>query len=298
MKLHACGPLTLKGMHMLTVETIKKNLADLEERYCSFMLEHFGCWEQWADQSAMLLEGRDVPEDDVPEPFRFEYRMTKVVLEMDAAGSWDWKNPKLLKVFEQAAGNSLYRLMADTITECALRLCAVAGVETLLEVGAGKGHLTGVMAEKLTGLDRPIPLIVTDTDPAVLQGIGKTAGAQSGVHIETMQWDITQDPPQTMVEKVQTPCLAYERASILYTSIPAIENIARLADIVVFGDMFNYTGALYAYDEIFKKLGAFPLFYREVKPVLEKCFREHFFLDARAQQEIGFPNTSILIAFK
>jgi hypothetical protein len=84
----------------------------------------------------------------------------------------------------------------------------------------------------------------------------------------------------------------------MYTTIPAIKNIARFADIIVFGDMFNYTGALYAYDEIFKKLGVYPLFYRDVKPLLDECFRVHFFLDSRAQQEIGFPNTSILIAFK
>jgi len=283
---------------MLTKKAVKENLADLEERYCSFMMEHFGCWEQWADQSAVLLAGNDVAEDEVPEPFRFEYRMTKVVLEMQAAGTWDWKNPKLRKVFEEAAGNPLYRLMAETITECALRLCAEAGLKTLLEIGAGKGHLTGVMAGKLTGSGSAIPLFVTDSDPVVLQGIGNIAAAHPGVHIENMQWDIRQPAPQALVDRVQQPCLAYERASVLYTAIPAIENIARLADVVVFGDMFNYTGALYAYDEIFKKLGAFPLFYSEVKPVLEKCFREHFFLDARAQQEIGFPNTSILIAFK
>ncbi len=283
---------------MLTKKTVMAQLADLEERYCSFMMEHFGCWEQWADQSAVLLAGSDVAEDEVPEPFRFEYRMTKVVLEMDAAGAWDWKNPKLLKVFGEAAGNPLYRLMAETITESALRLCGEAGVRTLLEIGAGKGHLTGVMAEKLAVQKLAIPLVVTDTDPSVLQGIGNIAASHPGAHIETMQWDIRQPAAQALVYKVQQPCLSYERASILYTAIPAIENIARLADIVVFGDMFNYTGALYAYDEIFKKLGAFPLFYREVKPVLEKCFREHFFLDARAQQAIGFPNTSILIAFK
>lgn len=283
---------------MLTVNTLKKDLADLEERYCSFMMEHFGCWEQWADQSAMMLEGHAVPEDQVPEPFRFEYRMTKVVLEMDGAGTWDWQNPKLKKVFEEAAGNPLYRLMADTITESALRLCNAGGVNTLIEIGAGKGHLTGVMAEKLTGFDRVVPLIVTDTDPNVLQGIEKITAGNPGVHIETMQWDIQKSPAPALAEKIEAPCLAYERASILYTAIPAIENIARLADIVVFGDMFNYTGALYAYDEIFKKLGAFPLFYSEVKPVLQKCFREHFFLDARAQQAVGFPNTSILIAFK
>jgi len=283
---------------MLAIEAIKENLADLEDRYCRFMMEHFGCWEQWAQQSALLLEGRDVSEDEVPAPFRFEYRMTKVVLEMDADGAWDWKNPKLLKVFEEAAGNPLYRLMAETITESAMRLCGQAGVKTLLEIGAGKGHLTGVMAGKLADHDSPVRLIVTDTDLAILQNIEKITGTHPRFTLETMQWDIKQPASQALVERVEAPCLAYERASILYTAIPAIENIARLADIVVFGDMFNYTGALYAYDEIFKKLGAFPLFYREVKPVLERCFREHFFLDERAQREIGFPNTSILIAFK
>ena len=84
----------------------------------------------------------------------------------------------------------------------------------------------------------------------------------------------------------------------MYTTLPAIRNIARVADIVVSGDLFNYTGALYGYDEIFKKLGVYPLFYRDAKPLLDECFRDHFFLDARAQQEIGFPNTTILIAFK
>ena len=154
---------------MLTQKAIREKLSDLEERYCSFMMEHFGCWEQWADQSAVLLAGKDVAEEDVPEPFRFEYRMTKVVLEMEASGAWDWKNPKLRKVFEEAAGNPLYRLMAETITESAIRLCGEAGVKTLLEIGAGKGHLTGVMAGKLAEHDSPIRLIVTDTDPAILQ---------------------------------------------------------------------------------------------------------------------------------
>ncbi len=283
---------------MLTQKSIRGKLADLEERYCSFMMEHFGSWQQWADQSAILLAGNDVAEEDVPEPFRFEYRMTKVVLEMEASGAWDWKNPKLIKVFEEAAGNPLYRLMAETITESAIRLCGEAGVKTLLEIGAGKGHLTGVMAGKLAEHDIPIRLIVTDSDPTILHNIEKISGTHPGGHIETMPWDIKQPPPQALVEKAERPCLAYERASILYTTIPAIENIARIADIVVFGDMFNYTGALYAYDEIFKKLGALPLFYSEVKPVLEKCFREHFFLDARAQQAIGLPSTSILIAYK
>jgi hypothetical protein len=46
---------------------------------------------------------------------------------------------------------------------------------------------------------------------------------------------------------------------MMYARIPSIENIARSADIGVFSDMFNYTGALCAYDAIAKKIGAHPL---------------------------------------
>ena len=283
---------------MLTQEAVRETLSDLETRYCSFMMEHFACWEQWAEQSGLLLEGKEVPEEEVPEPFRFEYRMTKVVLEMDAAGAWDWNNPKLRKVFEEAAGNPLYRLMAETITESAIRLCAEGGIKTLIEVGAGKGHLTSVMAGKLAQKDSSIQLIVTDTNPAILQNIDKVKRDYPRLNMSTQQWDINGAPGEAFLEKIEPPCLVYDRASIIYATIPAIKNIAGLADIVVFGDTFNYTGELYGFDEIFKKLGAFPLFYREVKPVLEESFREHFFLDARAQKAIGLPIMSILIAFK
>jgi hypothetical protein len=283
---------------MLTQEAIRATLSDLENRFCSFMMEHFACWKQWAEQSDRLLAGTAVAEDEVPESFRFEYRLTKVVMEMDAAGAWDWNNPKLRKVFEEAAGNPLYRLMAETITESAIRLCAAAGVKTLLEVGAGKGHLTGVMAGKIAETGGSLKLIVTDTNPAILQNIDAIKSRHSSLNLVTEQWDINQAPPQALLHKIEQPCLVYDRASIIYTAIPAIKNIAGLADAVVFGDMINYTGQLYGYDEIFKKLGVFPLFYRDLKPVLDECFREHFFLDARAQQETGFPTTSILIAYK
>jgi hypothetical protein len=118
------------------------------------------------------------------------------------------------------------------------------------------------------------------------------------INIETLLWDIKETPSQELIEKIQHPCLSYERASIMYANIPAIENIARIADMVVFGDMFNYTGKLYAYDEIPKKIGVQPLFYSEIKPLLDKCFREHFMFDLRAQEELKYPNTTMLIATK
>jgi hypothetical protein len=84
----------------------------------------------------------------------------------------------------------------------------------------------------------------------------------------------------------------------MYTNIPSIGNITHFSDTVVFGDMFNFTGELYAYDEISKKIGAYPLFYSVMKPILVKYLREHFMFDQRAQEELDFPNTTMLIGLK
>jgi hypothetical protein len=90
----------------------------------------------------------------------------------------------------------------------------------------------------------------------------------------------------------------YERASIMYSNIPALENMASIADIVVFGDMFNYTGELYAYDAISEKIGGKPLFYSQILPLMEKHFSGHFFFDLRAQEALGYPSTTILIGWR
>ena len=83
----------------------------------------------------------------------------------------------------------------------------------------------------------------------------------------------------------------------MYSNIPSIDIIAQIADIVVFGDMFNYTGKLYAYDEISKKIGGTPLFYSEIKPLMEKGFRDHYMFDLRAQQVLEYPNAYNLLSF-
>jgi uncharacterized SAM-dependent methyltransferase len=217
---------------------------------------------------------------------------------MEEKGKFDWGNPQLREIFGQLAQSPLYKLSGETITKISLRLADCAGVKTLVEIGAGRGNLTAIMLQQIAASNLPLQLIITDVDPIVLESMEKLKSNYPQITIETLLWDIKEPPPQELLEKVQSPCLAYERASIMYANIPAIENIARIADMVVFGDMFNYTGELYAYDEIPKKIGVQPLFYSEIKPLLDKCFREHFMFDLRAQEELKYPSTTMLIATK
>jgi len=283
---------------MITKDEVTKKIADLEKEYVGFMVKHFAEWKKWADASQRMLDGEEVKEDEIPEDFVLEFKLLRVVLEMEATGKFDWSNPQLREIFGQLAQSPLYKLSAETITKISLRLADCAGVKTLVEIGAGRGNLTAIMLQQIAESNLPIRLIITDIDPIVLESMEKLKSNYPQINIKTLLWNIKEAPSQELLEKIQPPCLSYERASIMYTNIPAIENIARVSDMVVFGDMFNYTGKLYAYDEIPKKIGVQPLFYSEMKPLLDKYFREHFMFDQRAQEELNFPNTTMLIGLK
>ncbi|MBN2106991.1 MAG: hypothetical protein JW832_06150 [Deltaproteobacteria bacterium] len=279
-------------------ESLQKKLADLEKPYVAFLCEQFAGWRGFADATQRLIEGKEVSPKECPESYLHEFRMLKEVLAMDATGSFDWNNPVLRESFAHMAASPFYRLWGKTIAQTALRLAKEAGIETLVEIGAGRGHMTGIMLDHMKADGCSLPLVVTDAAPAVLEPLKKLAADHPQNPMRTLQWDITQPPPQALLDAVRRPCLIYERASIMYSNIPAIENLASVADIVVFGDMFNYTGDLYAYDSISEKIGGKPLFYSQIRPLMEKHFSGHFFFDLRAQEALGYPSTTILIGWR
>jgi hypothetical protein len=283
---------------MLSERTIREKTADLESTYINFMVHHFDGWRQWADASQRMADGQQVTAAELPEAFITEYKMMAAVLEMEAAGKFDWANPTLRAAFAEAAASPFYKLWGDMITKIALRLAALAGVKTLVEIGAGRGNLTSIMLTQITEARAAVSLIVTDANPVVLEHVAALSTNFPAIRLETMLWNITEPLPDQVLARIERPCLVYERSSILYATIPAISNIAQAADIAVFGDWFNNTGRLYAYDEVFKRIGAQPLLYRDVQPQLEKHFKEHFLFDTRAQQQIDLPNSTMLIAWK
>ncbi len=283
---------------MLTKDIIMAELSDLEQEYRSFMVEHFADWRLWAEASQRMSDGEQVQEAEIPPALVTEYRFMEVVLEMEAAGTFDWANPKLRAVFAEVAQSSFYKTWGELIARISLRLARIAGVQTLIEIGAGRGNLTGIMLDQRGDTSGQPNLIITDANPVVLENMQKLTETYSQVSLETFLWDIRNMPSQELRALVHQPCLLYERASIVYATIPAIENLARVADLVVFGDYFNNTGRLYAYDEIAKRIGVQPLFYDDIRPVLEQHFKDHFLFDIRAQKEIDLPNTTLLIAWK
>ena len=69
--------------------------------------------------------------------------------------------------------SKFYKIWGEMITKISLRLADLAGVKTLLEIGAGRGNLTDIMLQQIADNNVSVKLIVTDANPVVLENMGK-----------------------------------------------------------------------------------------------------------------------------
>ncbi len=283
---------------MFTVEVFKEKLADLEKEYFDFVVKHLGQWEVWAEASQRVVNREEVKEDEIPEAFHMELKMMRVVLEMQDLGKFDWNDPRLKEIFTEITQMPFYKFFGEMVVKISLRLATIAGVKTFLEIGAGKANLTGIMLRQMSKENKLIPLIATDAQPVILENVGKLKDEYPQANLETVIWNIMEPPSDELLKKVTSPTLLYERYTLNYANFKAMENVARAADILVLGDWFNHTGKLYGYDEVFKNIGANPLFYKDVKPILDDYFPNQYIFDQRVLDAIKLPNITLLIAWK
>lgn len=227
-----------------------------------------------------------------------ELKMMRVVLEMQDLGKFDWNDPRLKEIFAEITQMPFYKFFGEMVVKISLRLANLAGVKTFLEIGAGKANLTGIMLRQMSGENKLIPLIATDAQPVILENVGKLKDEYPQANLETVIWNIMEPPSDELLKKVTSPTLLYERYTLNYANFKAMENVAGAADILVLGDWFNHTGKLYGYDEVFKNIGANPLFYKDVKPILDDYFPNQYIFDQRVLDAIKLPNITLLIAWK
>ena len=283
---------------MLTEAVLKEKLADLEQQYFDHVVERFAEWEVWAKASQRIADGEEVRDDEIPQAFHAELKMMKVILEMENLGTFDWNNPKLRKIFGEIVKEPFYLFYGGMVTAIALRLADIVGGKTFLEIGAGKANLTNIMLQKMSEHGTMFPLVVTDAQPVILDNIKGLKDNYPQANLETLLWDIVDTPSDELRSKVVPPTLLYERYTLNYATLKAFENIAQVADVLILGDWFNHTGKLYAYDEVFKRIGAQPLFFSDVKPLLDTYFPNYYIFDQRAIDAIKLPNITLLIAWK
>jgi hypothetical protein len=283
---------------MLTKAFIEEKLADLEQQYVDHVIQRFGEWEVWAEASQKIADGEEVRDNEIPEVFHAELKMMRVILEMENLGTFDWNNPKLRQIFGEIVKEPFYLFFGGMITSIALRLADLVGGKTLLEIGAGKANLTSIMLKQMSEKGKQFPLVVTDAQPVILDTIKGLKDNYPQANLETLLWNIVEAPSEKLCSKVVSPTILYERYTLNYAALKAFENIAQVADVLILGDWFNHTGKLYAYDEVFKKIGAQPMFFDDLKPLLERHFPNYYIFDQRAIDAIRLPNITLLIAWK
>lgn len=282
---------------MITRGQVDQAIAGWQEPYVDFLSRHAALWRTWAEQSDSMVAGKQVRLEDVPDFFKSDYEWAEVVLDMGGKEQFNWNDPRIARLFAKAVKTPFYKLWGDTIVGIATALATSGGIKTMLEIGAGRGNLSGFMLESLQKNNMNQPLVITDAHATVLDNLSGLHEKFPGRRIDTVLWDVNRPAPQQL-DALSAPVLLYERASLTYANFAAIENLARVADVLVLGDYFNYTGELFAYDLLFERIGLKPLMYRDVQPLLERCFSEHIIVDRQVQATIGLPNVSLIVAWK
>ncbi len=282
---------------MVTRDQVEQAIAGWQEPFIDFLCVHAAAWRTWVEQSDSMVAGAHVALEDVPDFFKSDYEWAEAVLAMGDQGAFNWNDPRIVGLFAKAVQTPFYRLWGDTIIGIALALADAATSGALVEVGAGRGNLSARMLDAMRARGMSRPLVITDAHATVLDslaGLRRQFPAQS---LETVVWDVNQPAPRTVAD-LRGPVLVYERASLTYANFQSIENLARIADVAVLGDYFNYTGELFAYDRLFEKIGLKPLMYSDIKPLLERCFSGHVVVDRRVHETISLPNVCLIIAWK
>ncbi|MCK5421125.1 MAG: hypothetical protein KAJ08_03130, partial [Deltaproteobacteria bacterium] len=144
---------------MISRKLLKEKLADLEKKYVNHLVERFSEWEVWAKASQKIADREEIRDDEIPQVFHAEMKMMRVILEMEDIGKFDWNNPRLRELFEELAQEPFYKYFGEMITDLSLRLADLAGVNTFLEIGAGKANLTGIMLKRMSEKNKSLPLI-------------------------------------------------------------------------------------------------------------------------------------------
>lgn len=283
---------------MLTVQLLEEKLSDLEKEYYDFVVRHLGQWEVWAKASERVANREDVRDEEIPAAFRMELKMMRVVLEMEDLGKFDWTHPKLKEIFVELTQMPFYQFFGDMVARISLRLAGFAGVKTFLEIGAGKANLTGMMLKQMQEERKSLPIVATDAQPVILDHIAKLKNDYPRADLTPALWNIMEPPSDALIDMMTSPVLLYERYTLNYANYKAVENLAKAADIMVLGDWFNHTGKLYGYDEVFKRIGSVPMFYKDVKSELDTCFPNQYIFDQRVIDAIKLPNIAVLIAWK
>ena len=282
---------------MIDKNTVIEAVTPPMERYFHNMTRDISDWQPLEEAAKQLLQGRDVPDEQLHPDFRPLVKMMRLIVKLSKDSAWDWTNPEVQNVFREVAGGTIYTLFADTVVDMVISIMKKIPIGTLVEVGTGPGTVTAALCEEMTrsGLHY-VPLIISDRAPTISQ-VGQSLRQRfPGLAVTDIIWDIRNPCSSPVMETLKKPVLVFERFCMPYAGYEAIDSIARIADILILIDDLSTTGVKYSFDMIYEKIGTQFLVFDTARKHLEKYFSCIHTCDADTIKAIHSPVTTFTLA--
>lgn len=283
---------------MINRETILACIKDPMEHYHQTMKSTIGDWKPLIGVSEKLLAGTEVENDECPAALLPLLNLMKLIMKITKEAEWDWSNPAIQEAFKAMAESHLYKMFAEATVGVVSSIIRTVEIGTLVEVGTGPGQVTERLCEEMMQHNLAVPIMISDKSPTIADIGGKLRKSFPQLIINDFVWDIKENPPGELVEKLTKPVLIFERFCIPYGGYASIDKISPIADILIMVDDLNLTGKKEAYDIIMEKIGSQFFVYVEAKKYLEKNFSFIHTCDSKTIEAINLPVTDFTLAIK
>lgn len=283
---------------MINRETILECIKGPMEHYHQKMNNTIGDWKPLIGVSEKLLAGKEVKDDELPSVLLPLVEMMSLIMQVTKESEWDWSNPAIQEAYKHLAESHLYKNFAAATVGIVSSIIRTVKIGTIVEVGTGPGQVTASLCEKMTKHNITTPLVISDKSPSISHTGENLRKSFPHLKINDFVWDLRENPPSEMIEKLTRPVLLFERFCIPYGGYDAIDSIGPIAYILIMIEDLNLTGKKEAYDIIYGKIGAQFFTYREAKEHLEKHFSFIYTCDRKTIEALNFPVTDFTLAIK
>ena len=280
-------------------EAVLAAIAAPMQRYRQKMTRDLSDWQPIEDAAELLLQGKDMPDDELHPDFRPLVKMMRLIRDLTAQSAWDWGHPEVQKTFLEVAGGQIFTLFSETVVDLLIAILESVPVRTVVEAGTGPGKVTArLCAEMVRCHFEDVALILSDKLPAIHQTAAALRSAFPSLAISDFVWNIREEADPKLQSLLKPPVLVFERFCLPYAGHNAIENISKIADILLVVDDLSLTGKKASFDYLYEKIGTQFLIFETARQHLEKHFSLVHACDMETVKATRSPVTTFTIAIK
>ena len=284
---------------MIDKAAVLNSIAAPMQRYLQKMTRSLSDWQPLEDAAELLLQGKDMPDQQLHPDFRPLVKMMRLIRDLSRENAWDWANPLVQQTFREVAEGEIFRMFSETAVDILMSIMQQVNIKTVVEAGTGPGKVTAQLCEGLINHQlNNINLIISDKIPTISQTAATLRKKFPALSITDFVWDIRQEAEQKLYDLLKPPVLVFERFCLPYADHSAIDNLSRLADILLLIDDLSLTGKKASFDLLYEKIGTQFLIFETAKHHLEQFFSFVHVCDREVITAINSPVTTFTLAVK